>query len=450
MGIRERVISWAFKEQLARLQKAVGSQVYGELLRNVKGSAAYPPDNIETYVNEGYLFNPLVYSIVSFIAQKAGSIPWGVYEVKNDKALRLYKSAGYNFYRKAIKTKALVFLPDHELNELFKHPNQLQGWAEYCEQFVGFKLVTGNAYIQVIGPSAGINKGIPKELWNIPSQIIKPVAGDRVNPIQGYQYMANRDLIPTEQIIHLKYWTPEYLNGSFLFGLSPIRAGRRVVTKSNASYDASVSSFQNMGAFGMITNKGEVALTEEQADMIEKRYAKKTGPKNWGKPLITSAELQWQQMGMSPVDLNIIESDKMDMRTICSIYHVPSELFNDADNKTYSNTKEAGSAVYTNAVLPQLDQFRDAFNMWISQKYPGVYVDYDASMISELQDDLQYLATALNSVWWLTPNEKRDMLNFPADESNAQLNDYWVPAGLMPMSGVDDIALEEAEKRLKL
>ena len=39
--------------------------------------------------------------------------------------------------------------------------------------------------------------------------------------------------------------------------------------------------------------------------------------------------------------LAIIESDKMDLRTICNLFHVPSELFNDASNKTYSNTKEA-------------------------------------------------------------------------------------------------------------
>jgi phage portal protein BeeE len=107
-------------------------------------------------------------------------------------------------------------------------------------------------------------------------------------------------VIPPEQVIHLKYWTPNYMAGSFLYGVSPIQAGRRVITKSNSSYDASVASFQNMGANGMITagdgSKDTIPLTEEQADMIEKRLSRKTGPKNAGKPLITSANLKWQQM----------------------------------------------------------------------------------------------------------------------------------------------------------
>jgi phage portal protein BeeE len=153
---------------------------------------------------------------------------------------------------------------------------------------------------------------------------------------------------------------------------------------------------------------------------------------------------------MSPVDLNIIESDKMDLRTICNLYHVPSELFNDAGNKTYSNTKEAGSAVYTNAVIPALTQFRDAFNQFIYKRYQGkVFVDFDTSMISELQDDISVLITAMQGAWYLTPNEKRDMISFGADEKNPMMNEYFVPAGLMPMSAVSEPDMEDVDEAVK-
>jgi len=213
-----------------------------------------------------------------------------------------------------------------------------------------------------------------------------------------------------------------------------------------------------MGAVGIVSpEQATDALTEEQQDMLEHRWKRKTGAKNRGVPLFSEVPLKWQQVGMSPADLNIIESDKMDLRTLCNIYHVPSELFNDASNKTYSNTKEAGSAVYTNAVLPQLNQFRDSFNNFVYSRYGGqIYVDYDASMISELQDDLGLMTTALAGAWWITPNERRDIMNFASDENRPELDDYWVPAGLMPMSssGVSDEEaqrmIEETEKRLKL
>jgi HK97 family phage portal protein len=454
MGLIEALGKKLFKGYIADLRRSIGSEVISEILKMVRGRAIYPPDNVETYIDKGYLFNPVVYSIVSFIAQKAGAIPWGVYEVKNDKALHSYKSANsYNINTKIIKTKALVAIPDHELNAIFLKPNILQGWAEFFEQVVGFKLVTGNSYIHMIGPTAGLNKGSIREMWNIPSQIIRPVAGDRMEPVRGYKYLAQNEPIPANEIIHLKYWTPEYFNGQNLIGLSPLRASLRLITKSNSSFDSSVGALQNQGAFGIISAEKDTDLTEEQADMIESRLREKVGgPANRGKNIVTSATLKWQQMGMSPVDLNIIESDRMDLRALCNVYHVPSELFNDAANKTYSNTKEAGSAVYTNAVLPALNQFRDAFNQYISNKYPGLYCDYDASMISELQDDLQMMATVLSSIWYLSPNEKRDLLNFPADETNPLMNEYWVPSGLMPMSQsmVTDEQLEEEEKKLGL
>ena len=454
MGLIEALGRRLFKGYIADLRRSIGSEVISEILKMVRGRAVYPPDSVDTYIDKGYLFNPVVYSIVSFIAQKAGAIPWGVYEVKNNKALHSYKSANsYNLNTKIIKTKALVALPDHELNAIFLKPNILQGWAEFFEQVVWFKLVTGNSYIHMIGPTAGLNKGSIREMWNIPSQIIRPVAGDRMEPVRGYKYLASNDIILPESMIHLKYWTPEYFNGQNLVGLSPLRASLRLITKSNSSFDSSVGALQNQGAFGIISAEKDTDLTEEQADMIESRLREKVGgPANRGKNIVTSATLKWQQMGMSPVDLNIIESDRMDLRALCNVYHVPSELFNDAANKTYSNTKEAGSAVYTNAVLPALNQFRDAFNQYISNKYPGLYCDYDASMISELQDDLQMMTTALSGAWWITPEERRDIMNFPADDTNPLLKDYWIPAGLVPMSAstVTDEQLEEEEKKLGL
>ena len=454
MGLIEALGKKLFKGYIADLRRSIGSEVISEMLKMVRGRAVYPPDSVDTYIDKGYLFNPVVYSIVSFIAQKAGAIPWGVYEVKNNKALHSYKSANsYNLNTKIIKTKALVALPDHELNAIFLKPNILQGWAEFFEQVVGFKLVTGNSYIHMIGPTAGLNKGSIREMWNIPSQIIRPVAGDRMEPVRGYKYLASNDIILPESMIHLKYWTPEYFNGQNLVGLSPLRASLRLITKSNSSFDSSVGALQNQGAFGIISAEKDTDLTEEQADMIESRLREKVGgPANREKNIVTSATLKCQQTGMSPVDLNIIESDRMELRALCNVYHVPSELFNDAANKTYSNTKEAGSAVYTNAVLPALNQFRDAFNQYISNKYPGLYCDYDASMISELQDDLQMMTTALSGAWWITPEERRDIMNFPADDTNPLLKDYWIPAGLVPMSAstVTDEQLEEEEKKLGL
>lgn len=455
MGWVEALGNRLFKSYITDLRRSIGSEVISEILKMVRGRAVYPPDSVDTYIDRGYLYNPVVYSIVSFIAQKAGAIPWGVYEVKNDKALQLYKSANtYNLATKMVRTKALIALPNHDLNELFIRPNSIQGWSDFFEQYVGFKKITGNSYVHLIGPEAGNNAGTIREMWGIPSQIIRPVAGDRYQPIRGYKYLSSDDLIPPNQILHSRYWTPEYFNGQNLVGLSPLRASLRLITKSNASFDSSVGALQNQGAFGIISAEKDSDLTEEQAEMIESRLKEKVGgPANRGKNIVTSASLKWQQMGMSPVDLNIIESDMMDIRMLCNVFHMAPELFGDSANKTYNNVKEARGAAYTDAILPDCNSFRDALNMRIRGKYEGkIYVDYDASMISELQEDLQMIASALKAVDFLTMNEKRDMLGFAADETNPLMNDYWIPSGLIPMSSatITDEQLDETMKRLRI
>ena len=43
-------------------------------------------------------------------------------------------------------------------------------------------------------------------------------------------------------------------------------------------------------------------------------------------------------------------------------------------------------------------------------------------------------------------------MTFAADDENPLMNDYWVPIGLMPMSGtsIDDAALDAAAKLLEI
>ena len=335
------------------------------------------------------------------------------------------------------KKKALEEVKDHDITALLKDPNPLQGWAEWMEQVVGFKLVTGETFIHMIGPTNGVNAGQVKEMWTLPTQVINIIPGDRTTPVAYYSLKNDPAFrIDPKQIIHLKYWTPEYLGASWLHGLSPIRAARRVVSKSNASYDAGTAAMQNSGMLGFIAAdkalEGET-LTPEHAQQLQERIDKYSKPTNRGKIPVTSYNLKWNQMGMSPVDLAIIEGDRMDLRTLCNIYHVPSELFGDSQNKTYSNTKEAGRAIYSNAVIPALSQFRDAFNQYVSLMYPGIYVDFDLSLIPEMQDDMNEMVTALGPAWWITGNEKREIMSYGTDEANPLMDDYFIPAGLVPL-----------------
>jgi phage portal protein BeeE len=132
--------------------------------------------------------------------------------------------------------------------------------------------------------------------------------------------------------------------------------------------------------------------------------------------------------------MNIIESQKMDLRDICNVYQVSSELLNDPDNKTNSNKVESRKALYYEAVIPDLDALRDDLNRWLTPSYntDGVeyYIDYDLSAIPALQEDMKKVVEQMGAAWWTTGNEKRRVMGYDTDP---EMDKFFIPSGLVPL-----------------
>ena len=111
--------------------------------------------------------------------------------------------------------------------------------------------------------------------------------------------------------------------------------------------------------------------------------------------------------------------------------------------------KEAKKALYQNAVIPELNKIRDELNRWLAPKYGDkIYIDFDYSSIPELQEEMEKVVGQMNQAWWITPNEKRAAMSYGMDDDNDKLNDYYVPANLLPIDG--DIIPEPSDKGLDL
>jgi len=48
----------------------------------------------------------------------------------------------------------------------------------------------------------------------------------------------------------------------------------------------------------------------------------------------------------------------------------------------------------------------------------------------------------MSSAWWLTPNEKRAAMSYGMDEDTAFMNDYYIPANLIPTQNLPDLSDE--------
>jgi HK97 family phage portal protein len=439
-----------FKNLLSKNAQSTAKE-YNQAIYNWLGeSIVWNPENDETYVNEGYRKNATIYSLVNLITKAASTIPVCVYQKVNDNELKRYKAmtsgtVDGTILHKAnmIKKSALVELQDTELHELLERPNPAQSYATFISELIAFGKLTGNRYIYGIGPDTGDNTGKFKELYVMPSQIMEIVSGGMFEPVKEYRIEYNGTYnMPADNICHIKDFNPYYDGtGSHLYGQSPLRAGLRSLTTNNEAVQTGVKYLQNQTARGVLMSD-EGDLNEVQAQQLKDKFRSTyQGSNNAGDIVITPKKLSWVNFGLSAGDISLLEQYNASIKDLCNIYSVPSQLLNNDKASTYNNMKEAKKALYQNAVIPEMLKIRDELNRWLAPKYgEKYYIDYDFSVIPELQEEMDKVVDQMTKAWWITPNEKRASMSY-AEEENQALNEFYVPANLIPMSG-ENIEIE--------
>ena len=177
-------------------------------------------------------------------------------------------------------------------------------------------------------------------------------------------------------------------------------------------------------------------LNQVQAQQLKDTFRKQhQGSKNAGDVIITPKKLSWLNFGLNAVDVSLIEQFNASQKDLCNIYNVPVQLLNNTDSSSYNNMKEAKKALYQNAVIPELLKIQDELNRWLSPKYgDNVCIEFDFSVIPELQEETDKVVDQLLKAWWITPNEKRTAMNYGVDEEDTKLDDYFIPANLIPIN----------------
>ena len=424
------------------------AQEYNKAIYNWLGeSILWNRETDDTYIKEGYQKNATIYSLINIITKASTTIPFQVYEKTNDADYKRYKSltsgtldSSALYKADLLRKRSLVELEDTPLHELLENPNATQSYASWLTELIAFRKLTGNGYIYGIAPETGISAGKYKELYVMPSQIMEIISGGMMAPVKEYTIEYNgTHRIPAEFICHIKDFNP-YVDGtgSHLYGQSPLQAGLRAMTTNNEAVTTGVKYLQNQTARGILMSE-EGDINEVQAQQLKDKFRKQhQGSANAGDILITPKKLSWVNFGLSASDLSLIEQYNASIKDLCNIYGVPVQLLNNTDASTYNNMKEAKKALYQNAVIPELLKIKDELNRWLAPQFGDkICIEFDFTAIPELQEETEKVVDQLAKAWWITPNEKREMMSYGMDEESDVLNDYYIPANLVPVKNVD-------------
>ena len=427
-----------------------------------RGIVTWQGADQRSFVDDGYVANDIVYSIIKLITDKAKIAPFHVYKVVDEKAAKKYKSlaAQKDINLKELETlhkKAYeLYTGDQRLNELLKYPNEEDCWSDLVEQWCGFKLITGNSFIYGKLIEAGNNQGKPYELFALPSQYMAIIANINVFPPTraGYQlYYGQMWSFDTKEILHDKYFNPQWgVTGGQLYGQSPLRAAAKNLTRSNEAKTAAVASFQNGGPAGVLFMNDErfdPTSGQAQAQALKTAVSQKGGAANFNSIAVSGYKVDWKQIGLSPVELNIIESEKWDLKALCNIYGVPSQLLNDSDSKTYNNQREGEKALTLRCAIPLLNALTENLNRKLhtdwGYKGTNLYVDYDLSVYGELEANKSEQTDWLDKAWWISPKQKLDIMNIEVPDyiPTEELEKLYIPTGLQTIDQFQPLTIPD-------
>ena len=360
-----------------------------------------------------YLTVDDVYSVISLLAETAARIPMYAYQIVSEPAMKSYKKHGQlKLQGKYYQRKAMVDLPPADKFVDFIESISYEDRIKYYSiLYIAGELFLYKEVIE-LGPNAGKIK-----LHTLNNQNVTVIISeDFPQRVLGYKYFDvgfDGTLMP-EDVIHIKYFNPSYTNGQQFRGLSPLQVLTKRLTRLNAGMDASVAQVQNGGVPGIVYEKNDYAI--ETLGQRKNDFAKYLhNSSNKGAPYFAAGEMGYIELGLSLADMEVNDLMGIDFTKLCNAYKIPEVLLNNHTASTDNNMAWAEKRLYTNSILPNIHLFRDALISDVASTYTdGVKrtIEIDLSNVSSLNDDLKTQAEALSSMWWITPNEKRDMQQF--------------------------------------
>jgi len=397
------------------------------------------PDYGDGSYLKSYTGNGDVFTVINKITEPAATIPVYQYD-KNDEEV-----------------------PEGRMITLLNKPNPYMSRAELIEAAMSFYLIFGDCYTSFESVPDGLNKDLPLRLDILPPQWIEIVIGTMLDPVAGYKYQFGDNVIdyPKQQVMHWKEFNPDWdAGGGHLKGMSRLKPIIKSVVGSGSGYDALVSSFQHMGMVGLLTLLGEggskVNLSKRQLSAIKKQIRDEyTGPKNAGSIAVTDWDHKWTNFGLTPVEMNILQTILSFKGAICDAYNVPDILLSGSTSKTYMNYPEACRALWTNAIKPSLDSYLEKLSRWLGPLFSEEdnYLQADYSGVDVLQKDTAQLVSWMVLARSFTRDEIREAAGYEA-LGTPEMKTVYDSVGMVPLSELGLIPeaplTEEVLKALKI
>jgi HK97 family phage portal protein len=418
--------TWSRSMQQAAVKLYLKSLTPGQMLPVTQnGKAVYSDWSAKKAVNDGYKASTYVYKSIERKAAAAASVPWKVYKLKNNK---WEEQVG------------------HPLEALIEQPNPFMDRSIMIERLTAHLDLVGNGLLSKVRGAGGV----VAELWPIDPQHIKPIQ-DTKEFISGYRY-ENGQLkytLKPQDVLHAMYVDP----GNIYWGLAPLQVAAKTVDTDIEAVNWNKIALQNRAVTDGVLSF-EQPLTRPQWEETRAQVREqKQGAANARDLWILGGGAKWNQMSLSPAEMDFINSRKMTREEITAVFGVPLILMGILEGSTYANYQEARKAFWEDTVIPYLNRIRAIFNQSLLPDFQAqgetLYIDYDTSNVPALQENFKEKTDSAKTLWGMgVPfNEINQRLELGFDEIEGGDTGF-IGSGLIPANlDFNSLALDPGEPK---
>lgn len=374
-----------FPRLFGRAPSEVKESRTGAAVVMTPGQPVWSSRDYRAFADEAYRKNVVAYQAVNRIADAISSVRWTAWRGEQE-------------------------LSDHPILALLKRPNPGQDTSQYIAAKIGYLLLSGNGYEERVTVAGEV-----RELYQLRPDRMRIIPGGNGFPI-GYQYEHAGRKVTWEvdsstmdcDVHHIRMFNPL----DDWYGLAPVEAAAYAIDQHNEAMAWMQGLLQNSAqpSGALVTKEGQ-SLGDDQfrrlkAD-IDERYS---GAKNAGRPMLLEGGLDWRQMGLSPVDVQIIEAKNSAARDVALAFGVPPQLLGIPGDNTYSNYQEARLAFWEDTVIPLCDWIANDWSQWLGKGEIAIKPDWD--QVPAIVEKRQRLWDMADKATDLTINERRKLKGF--------------------------------------
>ena len=388
-------MSFFFGNRFAKKQKIAGQERYFDRTYYLQNNTEpkWSSRNYETFAEEGYIKNVIAHRAISMISNAVSSITPLFFEITD------------NSNKSELADNDNICL-------LIKRPNPTTNYMKFMEYVVSSYLISGNVFIQAVKN----NNDKIAEMYLLRSDRVSVIAGYGNIP-NGYKYKINNMsfFYPCDEengksdILHIKAFNPL----DDWYGLSPMECAPYSIDQHNECVKWNKALLEN-GARPSGALVVKQSMTDEVYNRLKSEMDEKfRGGENAGKFLLLEGGLEWKEMGISPKDMDFIETKNASARDIASAFGVPSQLLGIKGDNTYNNVSEARLSFWEDTIIPLAKMIMSSFADWLSiTDGRKLIIEPDIDSINALAEKRQKVWDSVNNSNFVSNEEKRETLGF--------------------------------------